>query len=97
LILKVQRVETLAPDTKTHPRAQAAQEVPMTVTVECPTCQRPVPWVPESTWRPFCSERCRLIDLGDWLDESHRIPEPAGDELGRDWLEADRDDDRRHH
>jgi hypothetical protein len=70
----------------------------MSVTVKCPTCQRPVPWTPESKWRPFCSERCRLIDLGDWLDESHRISEPAGDELGRDWLEGHGDDDeqRRH-
>lgn len=70
----------------------------MTVTVKCPTCQRLVPWAPESKWRPFCSERCRLIDLGDWLDESHRISEPADDGLGRDWLEGHGDDEeqRRH-
>jgi endogenous inhibitor of DNA gyrase (YacG/DUF329 family) len=48
----------------------------MAKTVTCPTCQRPVPWEPDSIWRPFCSERCRLIDLGDWLDEGHRISEP---------------------
>jgi uncharacterized protein len=48
--------------------------------VNCPTCGRPVRWEPASTWRPFCSERCRLIDLGDWLDESHRISEPLGDQ-----------------
>lgn len=42
-------------------------------TVPCPTCGKPVPWTPASRWRPFCSERCRLIDLGDWLDEKHRI------------------------
>ncbi len=48
----------------------------MAKTVPCPTCQRPVPWEPSSTWRPFCSERCRLIDLGDWIDENHRISEP---------------------
>ncbi|MGD8910385.1 MAG: DNA gyrase inhibitor YacG [Chromatiales bacterium] len=47
-----------------------------TKTVPCPTCGKPVPWSPASRWRPFCSERCRLIDLGDWLDESHRISEP---------------------
>jgi uncharacterized protein len=43
--------------------------------VPCPTCGKQVPWTPKSTWRPFCSERCRLIDLGDWLDENHRISE----------------------
>jgi endogenous inhibitor of DNA gyrase (YacG/DUF329 family) len=42
--------------------------------VQCPTCSTPVPWVPEQKWRPFCSERCHLIDLGSWLDESNRIP-----------------------
>ena len=41
--------------------------------VFCPQCGRPVEWCAASTWRPFCSERCRLIDLGDWLAESHRI------------------------
>ena len=43
-------------------------------TVACPTCGKPVAWGPESRWRPFCSERCRLIDLGEWLDEANRIP-----------------------
>ena len=47
--------------------------------VACPTCSQPVVWSNESRWRPFCSERCRLIDLGEWLEEEHRIPaeEPA--------------------
>ncbi len=46
--------------------------------VECPHCGKPVPWRPESQWRPFCSERCRLIDLGQWFGEEHAIPgEPA--------------------
>lgn len=51
----------------------------MPVKVPCPTCQREVIWSEDSPWRPFCSERCRLIDLGEWLDESRRIPaeEPA--------------------
>ncbi len=42
--------------------------------VACPTCNRAVEWSEKSRWRPFCSERCRLIDLGEWLQESHRIP-----------------------
>ena len=46
--------------------------------VKCPTCGKPAKWSPENSARPFCSERCRLIDLGQWADESHRIP---GEEL----------------
>ena len=42
--------------------------------VKCPTCQRPVPWLPEQLFRPFCSERCKLIDLGEWAMEEKRIP-----------------------
>jgi endogenous inhibitor of DNA gyrase (YacG/DUF329 family) len=49
----------------------------MTKVVSCPHCGKPVPWIPESKWRPFCSERCRLIDLGEWFDEGHRIGKPA--------------------
>ena len=55
----------------------------MTRTVACPTCGKPLAWTPESRWRPFCSERCRLIDLGEWLDESHRISEPTGEDAAQ--------------
>lgn len=51
--------------------------------VKCPTCRRPVAWSEESPDRPFCSERCRLIDLGAWLTEQHKIPDEgaaAGDD-----------------
>ena len=48
--------------------------------VACPTCQKIVEWSQQAKWRPFCSERCRLIDLGDWFDERHRLPaDEAGD------------------
>ncbi|HFD80311.1 MAG TPA: DNA gyrase inhibitor YacG [Gammaproteobacteria bacterium] len=46
----------------------------MTV-VECPTCGKAVPWDDRHPWRPFCSERCKLIDLGDWFEERNRIPD----------------------
>ena len=46
----------------------------MSKTVKCPTCQKPVEWSEESPFRPFCSERCRLIDLGEWASEKHAIP-----------------------
>lgn len=45
----------------------------MVKTVSCPQCGKPVPWQDEQVWKPFCSERCKLIDLGDWASESHRI------------------------
>jgi endogenous inhibitor of DNA gyrase (YacG/DUF329 family) len=50
--------------------------------VACPTCGKLVAWTEASRWRPFCSERCRLIDLGEWIDETRRIP--AEDEEPRD-------------
>lgn len=42
--------------------------------VKCPTCGKDVEWSEAEKWRPFCSERCRLIDLGEWANETHRIP-----------------------
>lgn len=42
--------------------------------VKCPTCGKPAPFTRDNRWRPFCSERCKLIDLGAWFDESNRIP-----------------------
>ncbi|HHO67985.1 MAG TPA: DNA gyrase inhibitor YacG [Gammaproteobacteria bacterium] len=44
-------------------------------TVKCPTCGKPVAWTAANRWRPFCSERCKLIDLGDWFEERNRIPD----------------------
>ncbi|WP_409308161.1 DNA gyrase inhibitor YacG [Pectobacterium sp. B1J-3] len=43
-------------------------------TVQCPTCKKLVVWNTQSTYRPFCSKRCQLIDLGEWADEEKRIP-----------------------
>ncbi|MFZ5485219.1 MAG: DNA gyrase inhibitor YacG [Pseudomonadota bacterium] len=45
--------------------------------VRCPTCGRPVEWRSENAWRPFCSERCKLIDLGAWAAEKYRVPSQA--------------------
>lgn len=42
--------------------------------VKCPTCGNLAPFTKDNRWRPFCSERCKLIDLGAWFDESNRIP-----------------------
>ena len=40
----------------------------------CPHCNAQVAWVAENPYRPFCSERCKLIDLGDWATEKYRVP-----------------------
>jgi len=42
--------------------------------VACPTCGKSVEWDAANRYRPFCSERCKLIDLGAWADESYRVP-----------------------
>ncbi len=45
----------------------------MPTQVNCPQCGKQVQWLPENKYRPFCSERCRLIDLGAWAAEEHKI------------------------
>jgi hypothetical protein len=57
------------------------------LTVKCPQCGARVEWVPASRWRPFCSERCRQLDLGAWASESYRVPAnspPDGEDSSRD-------------
>jgi uncharacterized protein len=39
----------------------------------CPTCRKMVTWQ-ENPNRPFCSNRCQSIDLGQWATESYRLP-----------------------
>lgn len=40
---------------------------------KCPTCEKPVEWQ-DNPWRPFCSERCKLIDFSRWANEEYRVP-----------------------
>lgn len=55
--------------------------------VQCPTCSKAVAWLPSSRHRPFCCERCRLIDLGEWAEGNRRIPsDPAHDDLAETHL-----------
>lgn len=44
------------------------------VIVKCPQCKRKVPWVKEQKFKPFCCERCKMLDLGEWAAEDKRIP-----------------------
>lgn len=46
--------------------------------VPCPQCGKPVSWDVSSPYRPFCSERCQLVDLGKWANEDYRVPENSG-------------------
>lgn len=48
--------------------------VPAARSVRCPTCGKEVEWKPENRFRPFCSERCKQIDLGAWASEAYRVP-----------------------
>lgn len=58
----------------------------MTLSVECPTCKAPVTLDDSFPDRPFCSHRCRLIDLGAWASEEHVVP---GEELEQDLYSGD--------
>lgn len=53
-----------------HPAAESSNAR----VVNCPQCGSPVPWTRESRYRPFCSERCKMIDLGAWAAEKYRVP-----------------------
>lgn len=67
--------------------------------VDCPTCKTPVEWSESNPHRPFCSDRCRLIDLGAWASEDYRIPstQPVSEEDLLDSLrQQDQDPDMPH-
>lgn len=54
----------------------------MATRVACPTCKKSTVYSKENPYRPFCSKRCKLIDLGEWASEGHRIAgKPADEEL----------------
>jgi len=60
------------------------------IEVNCPTCGKTVPWCEESPYRPFCSKRCQIIDLGDWAAEKNAIPAQTADfandpEIDSEW------------
>lgn len=46
----------------------------MSIKVKCPTCGRMTEYSPDNPWRPFCSERCKIIDLGAWASDEYVIP-----------------------
>ncbi|MDY0191737.1 MAG: DNA gyrase inhibitor YacG [Desulfuromonas sp.] len=56
----------------------------MVLQVQCPICAKKCAWE-GNKWRPFCSERCRLIDLGAWIDEEYSV--------GQEAVNVDQDDE----
>jgi endogenous inhibitor of DNA gyrase (YacG/DUF329 family) len=44
------------------------------VRVKCPTCKREMDWAADNEFRPFCSERCKMVDLGAWFTGGRAIP-----------------------
>lgn len=47
----------------------------------CPICRKPLQLSPELPVFPFCSERCKVVDLGKWLSGGYRIPVPADEDV----------------
>ncbi len=59
------------------------------MTVKCPQCGKETPWE-GNPCRPFCSERCKLLDLGAWAAEEYRVEgEEARDEERNDGSESE--------
>ena len=54
--------------------------------VRCPQCGGAAEWSAANRFRPFCSERCRLIDLGAWASESYRVPVKESPEADPDGI-----------
>lgn len=57
-----------------------------TLVIKCPQCGKTVEYR-KSEFRPFCSERCKLLDLGAWADEAYSLPVEGAD-LGPEDIEA---------
>jgi endogenous inhibitor of DNA gyrase (YacG/DUF329 family) len=52
--------------------------------IRCPACGGPSRYAPDNRFRPFCSERCRNLDLGAWASESYRVATPPSEQDGAD-------------
>ncbi len=61
-----------------------------TLTVNCPSCKKPLEWSTDNPHRPFCSERCKLIDLGAWANEEFQIEGTSV--TGEDSIDLDSDE-----
>lgn len=57
--------------------------------MKCPTCGKPVEWK-DNAFRPFCSERCQLVDLGKWVEGEYRVP---GEQIPQDQNQPNQTED----
>ncbi len=57
--------------------------------IKCPTCRKKTEWK-GNPYKPFCSERCKLIDLGKWASEEYRIEGKLEDESEQSSLEKEK-------
>ncbi|MGD0281688.1 MAG: DNA gyrase inhibitor YacG [Dissulfurispiraceae bacterium] len=55
----------------------------MIMQVRCPVCRRKTTWE-ENPFKPFCSERCKLTDLGKWASEEYRVPDEDTEKINDD-------------
>ncbi len=60
--------------------------------VLCPHCKKETLYSIENPFRPFCSERCRMIDLGQWADEGYKVP-TKNEEVDSTWNQQLQDDE----
>lgn len=58
--------------------------------IKCPRCKQPIIWE-NNPYRPFCSEKCKLIDLGKWAEEKYRVP---GEKINTDSDQKEEDDEK---
>lgn len=62
--------------------------------VKCPTCQKLVEYE-GNEFRPFCSARCKMIDLGDWASEKYTIPvDKSENDFANDFPESESEDEQ---
>ena len=64
-----------------------SEEMPPARKVKCPTCRKEGDWF-AGQYGPFCSKRCKLVDLGKWLNEENKISEPLQPDHFREAEEA---------
>ena len=65
-------------DTRSRGGKDAAPPEKAARTVRCPACGGPSRYAADNAYRPFCSERCKMFDLGAWASESFRVETPPG-------------------
>ena len=61
--------------------------------IKCPQCGILAVYKPENAFRPFCSERCKLIDLGQWASEEYKIPTNEPIQIFQDRPDSDSNSD----